>query len=44
MDTLVQLAVKRKREQGMKIVSYNRNIFAMSGGVKGGVKGGKLKG
>lgn len=44
LDTLVSLAVKRKREQSMKIVSYNRNIFAMGAGTKGGVKGGKLKG
>lgn len=42
MDRLVRLALKRKREQGQKIVSYDRNIFALSGGVKGGVKGSKL--
>jgi len=42
MDTLVDLAVRRKREQGMKIVSYSHNIFSMGGGVKGGAKG-KLK-
>lgn len=39
MDRLVKLALKRKREQGHKIVSYDHNIFAMGGGVKGGVKG-----
>lgn len=39
MDRLVKLALKRKREQGMKTVSYDQNIFAMGGGVKGGVKG-----
>lgn len=41
MDTLVKLAVKRKREQAMKIVSYSRNIFSMGGGMKGakGTKG-----
>lgn len=38
MDTLVQLAVKRKREQGQKTVSYDQNIFSMGGGVKGGIK------
>ena len=42
MDTLVKLALKRKREQSKKTISYDQNIFAMSGGVKGGVKG-KLK-
>lgn len=39
MDRLVQLALRRKREQGMKILSYDQNIFAMKGGVKGGIKG-----
>ena len=43
MDTLVKLALKRKREQGQKTVSYDQNIFALTGGAKGGVKGG-LKG
>lgn len=38
MDTLVSLAVKRKRESGMKTVSYDQNIFSLGGGVKG-VKG-----
>ncbi len=38
MDTLVKLALERKREQGMKTVSYSQNIFAMGGGVKGGIK------
>jgi len=41
MDTLVKLALKRKREQEQKTVSYDHNIFSMSGGVKGGVKGAK---
>ncbi len=41
MDTLVKLALKRKREQGQKTVSYDQNIFSLSGGVKGGVKGAK---
>lgn len=38
MDTLVDLAVKRKRELEQKTVSYDQNIFAMGGGVKGGIK------
>lgn len=38
MDMLVQLAVKRKREQGQKTVSYDHNIFSMGVGVKGGIK------
>lgn len=38
MDKLVKLALERKREQGMKTVSYSQNIFAMGGGVKGGIK------
>ena len=42
MDKLVQLALKRKRESGMKTVSYDQNIFSLGGGVKG-AKGGKLK-
>lgn len=41
MDRLVKLALKRKREQGQKTVSYDQNIFSLSGGVKGGVKGAK---
>ena len=40
MDRLVQLALKRKREQGMKTTNFDHNIFSLSGGVKGGVKGG----
>ena len=41
MDTLVQLAIKRKRQSEQKIFSFNQNIFAMGGGVKGakGAKG-----
>ena len=40
MDKLVALALKRKREQEMKTVSYDQNIFNLGGGVKGakGVK------
>ncbi len=40
MDTLVKLAVKRKRDSELKTVSYDQNIFALGGGCKGGVKGG----
>lgn len=40
MDRLVGLAIKRKREQGMKTVSYDHNIFNL--GV-GGIKGSKTK-
>lgn len=39
MDRLVHLALKRRREQEAKTVSYDQNIFAMGGGTKGGVKG-----
>lgn len=39
MEQLVALAIKRKREQQLKTVSYDHNIFAMGGGTKGGVKG-----
>lgn len=38
MDRLVELAIKRKREQGMKTVSYDHNIFNLGGGIKGGIK------
>ncbi len=38
MDRLVKLALKRKREQGQKTVSYDQNIFSLSGGAKGGMK------
>ena len=40
MERLVKLALKRKREQSAKTVSYDANIFAMGGGVKG-AKGAK---
>lgn len=42
MDRLVMLALKRKREQEMKTVSYDQNIFNLGGGVKG-AKGMKSK-
>ncbi len=45
MDRLVHLALKRRRDESSKTVSYDQNIFAMGGGTKGGVKGGvKCKG
>lgn len=37
MEKLVTLAIKRKREQTHKTVSYDQNIFSL-GGVKGGIK------
>ncbi len=40
MDRLVQLALKRKRESDRKTFTYDRNIFAMGGGMKCGMKGG----
>ena len=40
MDTLVQLALKRKRETDRKTFTYDKNIFALGGGTKG-TKGGK---
>ncbi len=41
MDKLVALALKRKRDLDRKTFSYDQNIFALGGGVKGGVKGAK---
>lgn len=41
MEKLISLALKRKREQSNKTVSYSHNIFALGGGIKGGVKGAK---
>lgn len=43
MDRLVQLALKRKRLQDRKTFTYDSNIFALGGGVKGakGTKGAK---
>lgn len=40
MERLVSLALKRKRDESTKTVSYDQNIFSMGGGVKGakGVK------
>ena len=43
MERMVALALKRKREQSNKTVSYSQNIFALGGGMKGGTKGRKLK-
>ena len=43
MDKLVALALKRKRDTDRKTYSYDTNIFAMGGGMKGGkMKGGKV--
>ncbi len=39
MDRLVKLALDRNRRRSRKTVSYDQNIFAMGGGVKGGIKG-----
>ncbi len=36
MDKLVQLAFKRQRQAAMKTVSYDMNIFNLTGGLKGG--------
>lgn len=38
MDKLVELALRRKRDTDRKTFTYDANIFAMGGGVKGGVK------
>lgn len=40
MDKLIQLALKRNRDASHKTLSFDQNIFSMSGG---GVKGAKLK-
>lgn len=40
MDRLVALALKRKRDIDRKTFTYDQNIFALGGGVKG-AKGGK---
>ncbi len=40
MDTLVQLALKRKREAGLKTTNFDHNIFNLTGGAKGGLKTG----
>ena len=44
MDKLVELALRRKRETDRKTFSYDQNIFALGGGVKGskGSKGSKF--
>ncbi|MDE6093300.1 MAG: D-alanine--D-alanine ligase, partial [Muribaculaceae bacterium] len=42
MDKLVALALKRRRQESEKTVSYDQNIFSLGGGVKG-VKGAKTK-
>ena len=44
MDKLVQLALNRKRDNDRKTFTYDQNIFALGGGVKGakGAKGSKF--
>lgn len=39
MDRLIALALKRKRDEATKTVSYDQNIFSLGGGVKCGTKG-----
>lgn len=39
IDRLIALALKRKRDTDRKTYSYDTNIFAMGGGLKGGSKG-----
>lgn len=41
MDKLIDQALRRKREQLLKTVSYDHNIFNLGGGCKGGCKGSK---
>lgn len=41
IDKLIALALKRKRDTDRKTYSYDTNIFAMGGGLKGGLKGSK---
>ena len=41
IDKLIALALKRKRDTDRKTYSYDTNIFAMGGGLKGGMKGTK---
>ena len=38
LDRLVKLALKRRRDEQSKTTSFNSNIFAMGGGLKGGIK------
>lgn len=38
MDRLVRLALKRRRDTQSKTLTFDSNIFAMGGGVKGGIK------
>lgn len=38
IDKLISLALKRKRDTERKTYSYDTNIFAMGGGLKGGLK------
>jgi len=38
MDRLVKLALKRRRDNDGKTLTFAQNIFAMGGGTKGGIK------
>lgn len=38
MDRLVQLALRRKRDNDRKTFTYDHNIFTLTGGAKGGTK------
>lgn len=38
MDRLVKLALKRRRDNDGKTLTFSQNIFAMGGGTKGGIK------
>lgn len=41
-NRLIEQALRRKREEGFKTISYDHNIFNLGGGAKGGSKGGKF--
>ncbi|MCH5233314.1 MAG: D-alanine--D-alanine ligase [Muribaculaceae bacterium] len=43
LDRLIALGLKRKRDIDRKTYSYDTNIFAMGGGLKGGMKRGTKK-
>lgn len=38
MERLVRLALKRKRDEDSKTLTYDQNIFSMGKGMKGGIK------
>ncbi|MCH5241075.1 MAG: D-alanine--D-alanine ligase [Muribaculaceae bacterium] len=43
IDKLISLALKRKRDTDRKTYSYDTNIFALQGNLKGGIKNGGVK-